>query len=127
MDAVHSEMGLGRMPKSPIVDYLARSLSLVYASMAPLCGFLARDVRRYPEIIALQATVKLVGGFGLLMLDLALGMPLFWTVCEGPLIMALSVAVLLLVRGLPLPAVKFGTLHDTLGDARTIRDRSGRR
>lgn len=101
MDAVHSEMGLGRMPKSPIVDYLARSLSLVYASMAPLCGFLARDVRRYPEIIALQATVKLVGGFGLLMLDLALGMPLFWTVCEGPLIMALSVAVLLLVRGLP--------------------------
>jgi hypothetical protein len=100
MDAIHAEMGLGRMPHAPIVDYLARSLSLIYASMAPLCGFLARDVLKHREIIAFQAVVKCIGGIGLLALDLAIGMPPFWTACEGPLIMALSVAVLLLVRGL---------------------------
>jgi hypothetical protein len=100
MQAIHAEMGLGRMPQAPIVDYLARSLSLVYASMAPLCGFLARDVRRYRDVIAFQAAVKLVAGGGLLALDIAIGMPLFWTVCEGPLIMALSIAVLLMVREL---------------------------
>ena len=100
MEAIHAEMGLGRMPKAPIVDYLARSLSLVYASMAPLCGFLARDVRRYHDVIAFQAVVKLAAGGGLLVLDLVIGMPWFWTVCEGPLIMALSIAVLLMVRDL---------------------------
>lgn len=101
MDAIHAEMGLGRMPKAPIVEYLARSLSLIYASLAPLCGFLARDVGRYREVIAFQAVVKLVAGTGLLALDLAIGMPLYWTVCEGPLVILLSIAVLLLVRGLP--------------------------
>ncbi len=101
MDAIHAEMGLGHMPKAPIVEYLARSLSLIYASLAPLCGFLARDVCRYREVIAFQAIVKLVAGAGLLALDLAIGMPLYWTACEGPLVIALSAAVLLLVRDLP--------------------------
>ena len=42
MNAIHAEMGLGQLPDAPIIDYLTRSLSLLYASLAPLCGYLAR-------------------------------------------------------------------------------------
>ena len=98
MNFVHGQMGMGDLPQGAIVEYLTRSLSLVYASMAPLCGFLARDVRRYREVIAFQAVVKVVFGLALLALDLALGMPLFWTVCEGPLIVLLSLLVWRMAR-----------------------------
>ena len=98
MDSLHAQMGLGELPDAPIVDYLTRSLSLIYASNAPLCGFVARDVRRYREIILVQAWVGASYGLGLLGLDLVIGMPPFWTICEGPLVIALSIAVLLLAR-----------------------------
>ncbi len=98
MDSLHAQMGLGQLPDAPIVDYLTRSLSLIYASNAPLCGFVARDVRRWREVIVVQAWVGATYGLGLLALDLVIGMPLFWTICEGPLVVALSAAVLLLAR-----------------------------
>ena len=98
MDLIHGQMGLGELPRGAIVEYLTRSLSLVYASMGPLCGFLARDVVRHREVIAFQAVVKAAFGLGLCGLDLALDMPLFWTVCEGPLIVLLSILVYRLAR-----------------------------
>lgn len=98
MDLIHGQMGLGELPRGAIVEYLTRSLSLVYASMGPLCGFLARDVVRYREVIGFQALVKIAFGLGLFALDLSLGMPLFWTVCEGPLIVLLSLLVQRLAR-----------------------------
>lgn len=101
MSAIHAELGLGPLPRDTIVQYLARSLSLVYAAAGPLAGFLARDVYRYREVIAFQAYVGIVSGLGLLALDLAIGMPTYWTLCEGPSATALALIVLIQVRRLP--------------------------
>lgn len=98
MEQLHGALELGALPHSTIVEYLTRSISLVYASWAPLHIYLARDVRRHADLIAFLAWVKVVFGVGLLALDLTLKMPAFWTICEGPLIIGLSLLVVRLAR-----------------------------
>lgn len=98
MEQLHGVLELGHLPRSQIVEYLTRSISLVYASWAPLYVYLARNVRRYVQLIRFLAWVKVVFGAGLVALDLALLMPLFWTICEGPLIIGLSLLVVRLTH-----------------------------
>lgn len=47
MDAIHRGLGLGDLPKAPIVGYLTRSLSLLYALFGCLCLAVSFDVDRY--------------------------------------------------------------------------------
>jgi len=42
-------MGLGDMPKGPIVEYLARSTSLFCALPGELLWYIASDLRRYRD------------------------------------------------------------------------------
>src|SRR5262245_20081986 len=78
MDAVARAVGLEPVPRAPLVEYLTRSLSLLYASWAPVCWLSASDVRRYRELIVVTAWVRVLFGAALLVLDLGVGMPLAW-------------------------------------------------
>src|SRR5687767_4147070 len=59
MSAVHEVMGLGPLPEGPIVDYLARSASLLYAHLGALYWFVAPDVRRHLPVIRFLACLNL--------------------------------------------------------------------
>jgi hypothetical protein len=98
MAATHRWLGLGELPGQPIVGYLARSLSLLYATFGTLLIFMARDVRRYDELIGWVGLLSVVGGATQLGIDFAVGMPAWWAVCEGPTVIVLGAAILLLRR-----------------------------
>ena len=98
MASTHAWLGLGEMPRTPLVEYLTRSLSLVYATWVPVLWLTACDVRRYRTLIGVMAWTRFALGVGLLALDVAVGMPWLWLLAEGPSIMALSLVVAALVR-----------------------------
>ena len=98
MAASHAWLGMGEFPRTPLVDYLARSVSLMYAQHGAVFLFLSGDVRRYRPLIRVMAIIAVVSGGIMLAIDLRAGIPLFWTVVEGPGYIVLAVAVLALQR-----------------------------
>ena len=98
MDTIHRRLGLGELPRAPIVEYLTRSLSLMYALLGALFLYMARDVRRYASLVSFFAAVSIVAGGILLGIDLYAGLPLDWIVFEGPVAVVLSVVLLVLAR-----------------------------
>lgn len=97
MQEIHGGLGMGELPRSPLVEYLTRSLSLLYATWGPVLFVLATDVRRHLPVIVVVSWVRLLFGLGLLLLDLWVGMPLVWKAAEGPIVVALSLLGLGLV------------------------------
>jgi hypothetical protein len=89
MNVIHRHEGLGELPHAPIVDYLTRSISALYALHGGLLIFLSLDVVRYLSVIRFLAGTGIVFGALMLGLDVAAGMPVAWTIGEGPFIMAL--------------------------------------
>ncbi|HWB09486.1 MAG TPA: hypothetical protein VG826_09690 [Pirellulales bacterium] len=100
MAIVHAWLGMGELPRTPVVDYLARSASLMYAQHAVVFLFLSTDVRRYRPLIVLMAIIAIVSGLAMLTIDLMARIPLFWTVIEGPGYVVLASTVLVLQRRL---------------------------
>jgi hypothetical protein len=98
MDAVHRAVGMGPMPRGPLVEYLTRSLSALYVTWAPVLWVLSSDVRRYLPLVRLSAWIRVVLGVGLLVLDIAVGMPLPWILAEGPTVLVLSLVLFALTR-----------------------------
>ena len=84
MAATHRWLGLGEMPTGPVVEYLARFLSVFYAVMGALCLVVAADLERYrPLVRFLGAAFALMSPVAV-GVDLAAGMPWWWAVCDGP-------------------------------------------
>lgn len=98
MAAVHELLGLGQFPSGPIAEYLARSLSAFYAVHGGLMLMLSTDVRRYAALITYQAVAVMAFGLLILATDLSVGMPWWWTLGEGPFLVALGVVLLALLR-----------------------------
>ena len=91
-------LGMGDMPDGPIVEYLARSLSLLYALHGALLFFLARDISRFLPVIKCLAILGIIFGVIIIFLDIAVGMPVYWVLGEGPLIIPLGIVLLWLSR-----------------------------
>ncbi len=104
MAAVHEWAGLGEFPRRTVVEYLTRSLSALYATWAPLYLYVASDIRRYLSLLAFLAIFKFFFALGMTVLDVSLGMPVFWTLGEGPAIMIFSVAQFWLARRAQAPS-----------------------
>jgi hypothetical protein len=84
MIATHRWLGLGEMPIAPVVEYLARSLSAFYAGVGAFCLVVTFDLERYrPLVRFLGAAFALMSAL-ILGVDLAAGMPWWWTASEGP-------------------------------------------
>jgi hypothetical protein len=84
MVQTHRWLGLGEMPSDPVVEYLARSVSIAYALFGAVFLVLAADLQRYRPLVRwLGALVALLGAV-LLGVDVRAGMPTWWIAVEGP-------------------------------------------
>jgi hypothetical protein len=90
MQEIHRSLGMGELPEGPIIGYLTRSLSAMYAMHGALLFFVSWDVRRFLPVVKCLAVLAVVFGIGMLLLDVMVGMPLSWGVCEGPFIVVLG-------------------------------------
>ncbi len=94
----NERLGLEAFPDLPLFQYLTRSLALLYAVHGGLLWLAATDV------VGLRSLVRYMGGsaifFGVVVLgiDLAAGMPWYWTALESGGVTANGVVVLWLDR-----------------------------
>ena len=98
MQAINRGLGLSELSPSPLVGYLTRSVSVMYAMHGAIVLFLSFDVRRYLPVVKCLAILGVIFGIAMLAIDCAVGMPLWWTVGEGPFIALLGMVWLWLVR-----------------------------
>ena len=101
MAATHRWLGMGEFPRAPVVDYLARSIALLYGSSGVLTLIVSRDVVRYRPIVHFIAVMSVVYGVVIVAIDFYAGMPHWWTLTEGPPVSAFGAAILFLNRELP--------------------------
>jgi hypothetical protein len=101
MAAAHRWLGLGEMPNGPVVEYLARSVSAFYALVGALCLMVTTDLNRYrPLILFLGATFAFMSVV-LIGVDVAAGMPVWWSAAEGPPGVAFGGLIFFLARRIP--------------------------
>jgi hypothetical protein len=98
MDATHQWLGLGALPEAPILEYLARSASLLYGFHGFLLLLVASDVRRYLPVIWLMGGAGFAFGLAMIVIDHAAGLPVYWRWLEGGFIVAESSLILILAR-----------------------------
>jgi hypothetical protein len=98
MAVIHDLFGQGPLPDQPVVQYLARSASALYAYHGAVVLLLSFDVRRYLKVIRFMAWANVTFGGVVLVIDVATGMPPWWTLLEGPGIGGFGLAVVLLAR-----------------------------
>lgn len=91
MNLIHQWLGLGELPQAPIVEYLTRSLSLVYALHGIICLILTLDIQRYLPLIRMISVVHCGFGAIILGIDLHAQMPSYWTWTEGPPIIGFAI------------------------------------
>ena len=84
IEAVNDSMGLGPFHRSPLMEYLTRSLSAVYALVGTLTLYLGLNVRRYLPLIVVVGWLTVALGVTLTGIDFAAGMPASWSWGEGP-------------------------------------------
>jgi hypothetical protein len=101
MVKTHAWLGLGEFPQSPIVDYLARSVAALYGFHGCLLLLISTDPVRYRAIVTYVAIMNVIFGIIMTAIDLHAGLPLWWTLAEGPPITALGVALAILNRQQP--------------------------
>jgi len=103
MAAIHRWLGLGELAYTPLLSYLIRSVSALYAIVGAVLVCVSFDPHRYRPLILLLGVAAALGGVGVTILDSVLRLPWFWTVVEGPSTVLLGVALLVLVRGMRTP------------------------
>ncbi len=99
--AAHEWLGLGPMPRGPLVEYLTRSLSMLYALIAPVLLALASDVRRFLPMVHVVGWLHVVGALVLTGLDASSGLPMWWLLIEGPVVLGLGAGQLALAGRIP--------------------------
>ncbi len=98
MQQIHDRTGLGAFPDHPISWYLARSLSLMYFAHGVMIVAISCDVRKFWTLIKIMCLLNVLIGAVLLGIDLNAPMPWWWTLTEGPGIMAGGILLFMLVR-----------------------------
>lgn len=98
MAAAHAWLGLGEMPREPIVGYLARSASALYALGGALAWRVSYDLERLLPVVRFMGISAIVLGAVLIVADTAEGLPLHWILGEGPIDIAIGALILSLSR-----------------------------
>src|SRR6476646_5130413 len=96
MAATHRWLGLGEFPRAPIVDYLTRSVAAMYGFHGVILLVISRDPIRHLDLVRALGVMNIVFGTLLLFIDLHAGLPLHWTLTEGPPVVGFGVAMLYL-------------------------------
>jgi hypothetical protein len=84
MVAIADWLEVGPLQRSPLTEYLTRSLSTMYGVFGVLHLYLARDVVRYLDVIVVIGWLTVLAGVIVTVVDFAAGMPPFWSWTEGP-------------------------------------------
>lgn len=92
MEAGAEAAGFGEFPDVLLVQYLARSVSLIYALLGALCVYVALDVGRYLALVRFIGWLVVGLGVGLFGIDRTIGMPAAITWGEGPPTVLIGVA-----------------------------------
>jgi hypothetical protein len=98
MDAIHQAIGMGTLPDQPIVEYLARSTSALYALLGALFWMVSFDLVRYHLLVRRLGMAIIALGILLLGVDVMAGMPWFWQAIEGPANIVLGSVILWAAR-----------------------------
>jgi hypothetical protein len=96
MAAAHERLGMGPMPEGPVVGYLARSCSALYAMQGALFLYLSMDVVRRRDVIRFMGWVFAALAPVALGIELLEGLPLYWTVGEPVSVVVTAAAILVL-------------------------------
>lgn len=95
--AAHRLTGLETLPEAPLVGYLIRTSSALYALHGALILFMSADVARYRPVIRLLGWLAIVHGALNLYIGTVVGMPVWWRCAEGPTFAAAGFAILFLL------------------------------
>jgi len=98
MASTHQWLGLGEFPRAPVVDYLARSIAALYGFHGVLLLIVSGDPVKYRTIVSYVAAMNVLFGLIVLAVDLHAGLPMMWTLLEGPPITAFGIVIGLLNR-----------------------------
>jgi hypothetical protein len=98
MASAHEWLGMGEFPRRPVVDYLARSVSALYGFHGILLFVVSGDPVKYRPIVRYLAFMNLAFGVMLIVIDASAGLPLVWTMAEGPSLIVVGVLLSVLNR-----------------------------
>jgi hypothetical protein len=98
MASTHAWLGLGEFPRTPIVDYLTRTIAALYGFHGVLLLLVSTDPVRYRAIVSFIAIMNIVFGVIVLAVDVHAGLPFWWTIAEGPPIAIFGVVLAMLNR-----------------------------
>jgi hypothetical protein len=101
MASTHRWLGLGEFPRAPIVVYLARSVAALYGFHGVLVLLVSSDLTRYRNVVWYLAVVNVVFGLIVTVIDIDAGMPLTWTLFEGPPVVAFGLVIAALNAAVP--------------------------
>ena len=91
-------LGVGPLHRSPLTEYLTRSLSAMYGVLGLLHLYLARDVVRYLDLIVFLGWLTVLAGVIVTAVDFGAGMPPLWSWSEGPPTVVTGLAYLWLAQ-----------------------------
>jgi hypothetical protein len=83
MEIPHLWLGLGVMPRGPVLMFLIRQASYTYGMHGISLWVLALDVRRFRPLIILNGIAYQLAAPIFIAIDEHSGMPLWWTVGDG--------------------------------------------
>jgi hypothetical protein len=86
---------MGELPSEPVVGYLARSTSAFYAFLGGLFWVVSFDLHRHRMVLCYLGVVIVIFGAVLLVVDLLEGMPLWWSLGEGPINIVFGIVILM--------------------------------
>ena len=104
MDMFHRRLELGPLPERPIVQYLARSVSALYAAFGSLTLVIAWDLRRFAPLVTWWGVVAILFGVILFWIDSHAPMPAHWTWGEVPYTVLTGSIVLMLESRMNVPS-----------------------
>jgi hypothetical protein len=98
MASIAEWLGVGPLHRSPLTEYLTRSLSAMYGVLGVLHIYLAREVVRYLDVIIVIGWLTVLAGVIMTVVDFAAGMPTLWSWSEGPSTVLAGLAYIALAR-----------------------------
>ena len=96
MNNIHQLLGMGELPAEPVVGYLARSLSAFYAIVGGLMWVVSFDVKQHLAVIRYLGAALTIFGILILGIDIIEGMPMFWRLGEGPIVLVFGILIFML-------------------------------
>ena len=98
MDYLHRGLILEPLPRGPIVEYLTRSVSALYAAFGSLTLLIAWDLKRFGPVVTWWGLMAIVFGCILFWVDTIAPMPEHWKWGEAPFLLLTGAVVLVLQR-----------------------------